>query len=298
MKNAIVSLYQSIYAETNEKVSLFDCLTSMQEQWKDKVLRMRAEPDETKQSKMKKNLPCFTVSGSFDGKATKATLEKHSGFIALDIDHKDNLHIENFADLKNLCKYIPWVSYCGYSSRGNGFFLILPIADPSKHQQYFECLVKVFNHYGVTLDPQCGNVNRFRYASYDPEPYINESAIAFDYVLPSQSESTTYAKQRVFSASAPSSSYPEFDLQTFLEQNNVPYCQKTYNGYIAYEVDCPWADTHTTDSPDHRDKAMVWKDSTKGFCFKCFHTHNNIPKGWKDYRRYVELQTDFADLPE
>lgn len=297
MKNTVVSLYESIYAQSNKKVSLWDCLTTLQEKWKDKVLRMRAESDETTQNEMKKNLPCFTVSGSFSGKATKSTLEKHSGFIALDIDKKDNLSIDNFADLKNQCKYIPWVSYCGYSSRGEGFFLILPIADPSKHQAYFDCLEKVFKHFGVTLDPQCGNVNRFRYASYDSEPYINENAIAFDYVLPSKSEPRTpNTHQRIHSASAPSGSYSEFDLREFLERNNVPYTEKTYNGYVAYEVDCPWADTHTTDSPHHRDKAMVWKDPSTGFCFKCFHTHNNIPRGWKDFRRVVELQSDFGDL--
>ena len=160
-----------------------------------------------------------------------------------------------------------------------------------------DCLEKVFKHFGVTLDPQCGNVNRFRYASYDPEPYINENALAFDYVLPSKSEPRTpNTHQRIHSASAPSGSYSEFDLREFLERNNVPYTEKTYNGYVAFEVDCPWADTHTTDSPDHRDKAMVWRDPSNGFCFKCFHTHNNIPKGWKDFRRVVELQSDFGDL--
>src|ERR1035437_8989032 len=68
---------------------------------KEKVERIRAIDNKAERDKIKATLPCITVSGVFSTRAI-AGLVKHSGLICIDIDYKDNLHIENYGELKRI----------------------------------------------------------------------------------------------------------------------------------------------------------------------------------------------------
>lgn len=106
----------------------------------------------------------------------------HSGFIAIDVDGKDNPG-HTPAELKEIISSIKQVSFCGYSASGNGVWGLMRLADTTKHKQHFEALEDVFQRIGVTIDPACKNVNRLRFASYDPDPYINENAETFRLIM-------------------------------------------------------------------------------------------------------------------
>ena len=67
---------------------------------------------------------------------------------------------------------------------GVGFFCIIPIADPAKHVDYFRAIERDFKRCGIRIDRKCSNVNRLRFVSYDPAPYINTAAKVYDYILP------------------------------------------------------------------------------------------------------------------
>jgi len=137
---------------------------------------VRAESDKIKQDELKMKMPVLLPCGIFKGAKGAKNLVKHSGVIAIDIDAKDNLHIENFDTLHiELCK-IQNVAYCGLSVRGKGYFLIIPITYPDKHKLHFKFIERYFKNKGLIIDQTCKNVNRLRYYSYDEKAYYNHAA--------------------------------------------------------------------------------------------------------------------------
>lgn len=147
------------------------------------VEKVRAEADPARRKELKQHLPAFMPSGVFT-KKTADGLREHSGFICIDIDAKDNAGVKDFDRLKEYVCQIPQVAYCGLSVGGAGFFCIMPIADPAKHRDYFRAIERDFKECGITIDRQCYNVNRLRFVSYDPAPYINTAAKVYDYIWP------------------------------------------------------------------------------------------------------------------
>lgn len=166
-----------------QQMRLADLLLS--DRWKDQVQAVRDEADPEKQKQLKQELPAYIPAGTFKTKKAEG-LRQHSGFICIDIDSKDNKDVENFADLKALVRQIPAVEYCGQSVSGTGFFCIIPIADPSKHRDYFRAIAQDFKRCGIVVDRKCINVNRLRFVSYDASPYVNTGADTYDYILPTR----------------------------------------------------------------------------------------------------------------
>lgn len=154
--------------------------------WRAKVEAVRAAKTEAEKAKLKAALPCFTPSGTFTH-ISNAGLIQHSGFICIDVDYKpergENLALKDY-DLKTWAAHIPHVAYCGHSCSGAGYFLIIPIADPAKHEAYFDALAYHFERAGLAVDRSCRNVGRLRFVSYDPAPYINTSAKTWTITLP------------------------------------------------------------------------------------------------------------------
>lgn len=177
-----VSFLSNVTNTTGRSARLADLL--LEPTFMDKVLEIRKETDPAKQKELKKRLPCFTASGLFGSPVNSKNLQEHSGFICIDIDAHDNKDVEDFASLKDKIHEIPYVQYCGLSVRGNGFFCLIPIKDPSKHRNYFKALQRDFKNIGLTIDPACSDVCRKRFVSYDPEPYINTASKVYDYTMP------------------------------------------------------------------------------------------------------------------
>lgn len=184
MKNTVVSLFRGFADKTPKEVNLFQILTTPK--FKSRIETLRAEENEEKQKTLKKRLPGFTISGVFKGGHGIENLAAPSGYICIDIDQDKNTHITNFSEFKDFAEAFPWVAYCGLSCRGKGFFLVIPYADSTKHEKYFDFIEKLFSLYGVVVDRACRDINHLRFVSYDEEPYINEDATTFDFVLPSK----------------------------------------------------------------------------------------------------------------
>ena len=138
-------------------------------------LKVRAAKNDDEKRIAKEAIPCITPSGTFS-KRGKNYLIKHTCLIAIDIDFKDNLHILNYENLKSeICK-IQNVAYCGVSVSGNGYWLLIPIAYPEKHELHFEFLAQYFKTKNINIDKACKDVCRLRFYSYDPQAYFNHSA--------------------------------------------------------------------------------------------------------------------------
>lgn len=184
--NAEVSFLPRTYCDDSEikTISLAKALIS--DQWREKVEALRAESDPDKRRKVKESLPCFTPSGTFTH-VSGSGLIAHSGFISIDIDFKPergiNRDLADF-DLKSAIADVPQVAYCGHSCSGSGYVLIIPIADPAKHRDYFRALDYYFRRAGLEIDRACKDVTRKRFVSWDAAPYINTAARPWAIVLP------------------------------------------------------------------------------------------------------------------
>ena len=160
--------------------------------WRAQVEAVRAETDPARQEALKKALPCFTPSGTFTH-ISRAGLVQHSGFISIDIDCKPdkgiNAALLDF-DLKAAAAAVPHIAYCGRSCRGAGYVLLVPIADPAKHNEYFRALAYHFDRAGLEIDRGCRDICRKRFVSWDPDPYINTAARPWAITLPERDHST------------------------------------------------------------------------------------------------------------
>ena len=184
--NVEVSFLPCTYCDDSEieTISLAKALIS--DQWREKVEALRAETNPDKRRKIKEALPCFTPSGTFTH-VSNTGLIAHSGFISVDIDFKPergiNTNLAGF-DLKSAIATVPQVAYCGHSCSGLGYVLIIPIADPTKHRDYFRALEYHFSRAGLEIDRACKDITRKRFVSWDADPYINTAARPWSIVLP------------------------------------------------------------------------------------------------------------------
>lgn len=178
----------------------------LSDRWKPCVEKLRAMRQEfgDKAKKMdeyintKKRLPGATLSGLFalyddeciakDGRKyvkkvsrRETHLQQHTGWLAIDIDLADNKHLTNFENVRMVCQFRPEIALLMRSCSGVGYFGLVRLAYPDKHKEHFKALLKEYAAIGITLDKQCGNIGRVRFASWDePEHiYINPQAVAY-----------------------------------------------------------------------------------------------------------------------
>jgi hypothetical protein len=183
--NIKVSSFENCKSISPKDVNLLSWLTS--DKYRDKVMGLRNIQDENIQKVIKASLPAITPSGTFSTRSEKGLIA-HSGFLAFDIDFKDNQHIDNFNDLKRQVSNIINVAYCGLSVRGHGYWglIFVPKSTPAEHKQRFNALAKDFKSFGIILDPSGSDVCRLRIYSYDPEAYFNHSAKPYTKILKPQ----------------------------------------------------------------------------------------------------------------
>jgi hypothetical protein len=137
--------------------------------WQDEVLHYRASRVE------KYTLSAVSVSGSFNQR-NKQGLKKHSGFICLDIDSKEQISAVNIHAI-NSDSYV-YASHLSVS--GNGGYAVLIRIDENRHEDAFLALQEYFmQNYNVVIDKSCKDITRLRFVSYDPDIYINEKAKIF-----------------------------------------------------------------------------------------------------------------------
>lgn len=168
-----ISIFKNISDTVGASGKLLAFLTT--DKWKDLSLQVRAEKDKEKRTQLKKSLPCCTPSGLFRERK-KEGLIKHSGVICIDIDGQDNPSITDWEGTISELGHLQEVMFAGLSVSGNGAFGIIPIADPTKHEQHFRAIEEDFLRYGIVIDHACKDVSRLRFYSYNPKTWHNEEA--------------------------------------------------------------------------------------------------------------------------
>lgn len=186
--NQIVSLFNSatdskpVWDHQNDRpkwIHLLDLLLAEPGEYGPTIERIRSTNDPEERARLKKQIPAFTPSGLFAHRS-KGGLIAHTGLIALDIDAKDNAdRLSNYGELKSELAKLPFVAYVGQSVSGTGYFVLIPIKDPTRHKQHFQALEIAFANAGLIVDAACSDVTRLRFWSYDPDAYFNHFAKAW-----------------------------------------------------------------------------------------------------------------------
>lgn len=141
------------------------------------VKRYRQSGDQ----QIKKSLPLATVGAVCEGGRRLENVTHRTGWIALDIDAKDNPHIKDAAALRDRLGNIVYVAFAGLSVSGEGVWALVKVKHPQKQPEHFEQLIIDFASRGITLDSTKGkNPNDARFYSYDPAAYIAKNFRIYD----------------------------------------------------------------------------------------------------------------------
>jgi predicted P-loop ATPase len=176
----LVSYYQSITnTKSQEQQDLLAVLNNIKSGvYEDYVHPVRTAKTDEEKKKAKLNAPCITTSGVFSQRGNNY-LKKHSGFIAIDFDH-----LQDIGDAFNLLMNDEYTFALFTSISGNGLCCIVKI-DGKKHLEAFQALDKYyFTNYSLEADRACKDVSRPRYLSFDPHLFINEDSKLFKSYLP------------------------------------------------------------------------------------------------------------------
>lgn len=200
-----VSCVQNYYSKYPKDVNLLTWLRSSK--YAHVVQRIRATEDKQQRKRLKGGLPAITPSGRFS-RVDEQHLLAHSGFIQFDIDGQDNPHIANYATLHHELRKLANIAYCGRSAGGNGWWGLVRIGYPDRHEAHWEYILLAMQRIGIRLDEAPKNVCALRGYSYDPDAYYNHHAPklwhylapyhAPDYLSPQQQTTlTTQAEQYI-----------------------------------------------------------------------------------------------------
>lgn len=167
------STYRSVSdTKPTGALSLGDLITSIKGESNrtqvERIRRLVSEKEIEKAKEVKKGLPAVTPSGIFK-KRCIAGLQSHSGILCIDFDHCGRgAKIGLSSDKHTLLVFT--------SPGGEGVKLFVRI-DPARHEESFTYAERYYREqYDLTVDPQCSDVSRLCFLSYDPEIVFRPNA--------------------------------------------------------------------------------------------------------------------------
>lgn len=158
-----------------DKITVNDFLDRVQTgYWQDEVLQVRTgvakKVSKKELENLKKHLPATTASGTFKVRSNAPdNLEKHSGFLAIDIDHIS----QSIPAIKEQLQQDSLFYSLFISCSGRGLCGLVRI-NPKAHLDSFNFMSEhMFLKYGLNIDEKCKDISRLRFVSYDPDLYLN-----------------------------------------------------------------------------------------------------------------------------
>ena len=176
-----VSCFDSYQGQTPRPVNLLNWLQS--DKYADQIIKLRQIKNKQERDRIKAGLPAITVSGLFHPKRGTQYLFQHSGLICIDINYKDNRHIQNYDQLKEQIFNIEHIAYASLSASGKGYFAIIPIRYPECHAFHFNALEADFSRLGIVIDKAPKSVASLRGCSYDTKNLFRKKSIIYNNIL-------------------------------------------------------------------------------------------------------------------
>lgn len=167
------------FGNKSQTVKLFDVLESIRNgDFKVRIEELRGSIiDERKYGDLKKSLPHFTPSGTFEPNRRAENLCKYSGVVVIDIDKVG----EKAQATKILSSEIDFTLSAFVSPSGEGVkILVKTDSDADNHERTFESIVSYYeNRLGIAIDRSGKDISRACFVSYDSELYLNEGSSVF-----------------------------------------------------------------------------------------------------------------------
>ena len=177
-KETIVSHFDRVTNKDNTQISLGNIIELVKTggSFKEIVQEIRTTVDEKNKSSLKKTLPAVTVSGQFLNSRNLNELINHSGFLHIDFDKVDDLEKS-----MEILKKDPFSFSVFLSPSGNGIKVLVKISNnKNEHSKCFKSLEKYYHkEYNLKIDPQCKDITRAMFLSYDPNIFVNENSEVF-----------------------------------------------------------------------------------------------------------------------
>lgn len=140
--------------------------------WKEETQSIRDETDPKKRSQAKQKIPYATISGVFNQRK-EAGIVEYSGFLAIDIDHRE----EDLEKILALLAQDPYTFSVFKSVSGSGLCVIVKTTSKANHLSHFLWAKDYYkNLEDIYIDESCKDVSRARFVSYDPNCVINYQA--------------------------------------------------------------------------------------------------------------------------
>jgi predicted P-loop ATPase len=140
--------------------------------WKSETETVRNEPDNAKRAELKKRVPYVTISGVFD-KRSNDGLKEYSGFLAIDIDHRE----EDLDSVRRTLAADPYTFSVFASVSGTGLCVVIRTTSPAAHLAHFLWAKDYYYSLAdIYIDESCKDISRARFVSYDPHLTINYQA--------------------------------------------------------------------------------------------------------------------------
>lgn len=191
-----VSFYKNVRDTKGKILNLKTIIEDVKNgKYKTVINNLRAERIKKTRTKLKSNLPAFTVSGTFEPSKRKADLIKsHSGLIQIDFDD-----VKNLDDTLETLKFDKFTFIAFKSPSGTGIKLIVKIPpDKEKHLNIFYGLEEYYKKiFDLEIDQSCKDVSRLFFVSYDENLFINDESRVFTSELTMSVISKTDVYQKV-----------------------------------------------------------------------------------------------------
>lgn len=211
--------------------------------YKDQVEQIRnliANNQNEEAANLKKQLPAFTPSGTFENCRKAELLSVYSGYVLLDIDKLTPSELESAVEITSACEY----TFAAFvSPSGNGLKVIVPVSTSKEY--HLIAFKQVSEHYQqllqLTVDPSGKDVSRLCFMSYDPNCYRNLSPTVFPVINTAPSTTQGALPIQGNPPQAPILITEELDEQQLLESINqciqltdkkYQYEQGNRNNYI------------------------------------------------------------------
>jgi len=165
-----VSIFQNVREVDNPKLmDLVEYLEKIRDgEWEDLVTECRLIKDSKLRNEFKRTrMPTTSMSGIFS-RRDDSSLVTHSGYIAIDLDH-----VENMAHVRNLLVQDIFVHSLFMSTSGDGLRVLFKIKT-NKHVDSFRGIQEyLFGKYELNCDPNGSNVSKPYIVSWDPAMYYD-----------------------------------------------------------------------------------------------------------------------------
>ena len=184
------SIFQNFVQWIEDKSLIVITKTIQEGKYKEEVLAIRkliAEGKQNEADNLKKRLPAFTPSGTFNNGRKADSLTEYSSHVILDID---KIKEQQILDVLQKVALIPYTFAAFKSPSGNGVKIIVAVSSAGEHHKvtfaqvaaYYEGVLQII------IDPSGKDVSRLCFMSYDPNCYRNIYAVTFQVIIEEQDQ--------------------------------------------------------------------------------------------------------------